>query len=116
MLDKPHITICRALQLRDTAKQILAAKGDLIMSPDGLFYRRYVDGEIKIELQLPIRGASMPFWLDIWRGDVKVFQIIWFAWHGDGHTEVLIDKLDGELEAALQAVVTHRARQRESCP
>jgi hypothetical protein len=30
----------------------------------------------------------------------------WFAWHGDGHTEVLIDKLDGELEPALQAVVT----------
>jgi hypothetical protein len=30
-----------------------------------------------------------------------------FAWHGNGHTEVLIDKLDGELEAALQAVVTH---------
>jgi hypothetical protein len=97
----------RAFQLRDLAREILKANGHTIMSPDGIFYRRYVEGEIKIELQLPVAGASMPFWLDIWRGDVKVFQIIWFAWHGVGHTEVLIDKLDGELEAALQAVVTH---------
>jgi hypothetical protein len=35
-----------------------------------------------------------------------------FAWHGDGHTKVLIDKLDGELEAALQPLSpTERANE-----
>jgi hypothetical protein len=51
----------------------------------------------------------MPSYLDIWHGAVKVLTTQWFAWHGDGLTEVLID-IDADLEAVQQAVVRDRRR------
>jgi hypothetical protein len=90
--------------MRELAKTILATRGHRIMTPDGIFVWTYRDDEIRISLQPAVAGASMPAWLDIWRGAVKVFSMIWFVHPGDGHPEVLRDKPDADLEAALQAV------------
>jgi hypothetical protein len=95
----------RALQLRNVALEILySSKGHKFMDCDGIVYRVFRSGDIRIELQLPIRGSSMPFWLEVFWRNQKRLCLIWFAWPGDGGPEILRDTMDAELESELRKI------------
>jgi hypothetical protein len=96
----------RALQLRNVALEILySSKGRKFMDCDGIVYRVFRSGDIRIELQLPLVGTSTPFWLEIFRQNQKRLCLIWFADpRRDGNPEILRDTMDCELEDKLRKI------------
>ena len=96
--------LCRALQLRELAKNILALHGRLILSAvDGCHFWTISDDEFRIELQPAIACSATPTWLDISRRGRKMFTLIWFSDPRHGATKVLLDEADCDLETELRS-------------
>jgi hypothetical protein len=94
------------IELRDIALAVIRARGSFGIDPnDGVCYYDYHVESIRIRLQPPPVGATMPHWIDIWETvgstETKVFGAHWFVGRPD-EIEVEINRARPWLGALRQ--------------